>query len=93
MRAATAVVQPSACENAPQIVYEALSEDTPIVASDIPAHAELLGTGLYGVGDTHAVATLLRDAVDGRLVNRAARPLPTWEESAAAVADFCVRCA
>jgi glycosyltransferase involved in cell wall biosynthesis len=93
VRSATAVVQPSACENAPQIVYEALSEDTPIVASDIPAHRELLRTGLYPVADTHAIAALLRDAVDGKLVNEAARQLPTWKESAAAVADFCARCA
>jgi glycosyltransferase involved in cell wall biosynthesis len=92
VRAAAAVVQPSACENAPQIVFEALAEKTPIVASDIAAHRELLATGLYDIGDTEAAASLLRDAVEGRLVNRQARALPTWSESAAAVADFCAGC-
>jgi glycosyltransferase involved in cell wall biosynthesis len=93
VRSATAVVQPSACENAPQIVYEALSEHTPIVASDIPAHRELLRDGLYPMGDVDALAEQLREAVNGHLVNRAARELPTWQSSAEAVAAFCARCA
>jgi glycosyltransferase involved in cell wall biosynthesis len=86
---ALAVIQPSICENAPQIVYECIAASTPIVASSIAAHRELLRSGLYPPGEPDGLAAALLEAVDGRAVNEVAVPLGSWTEHAEAIARFC----
>lgn len=89
MRSAAVVLQPSACENAPQVVYECLADETPIVCSDISAHRELVTGELAPVGDAAAWTRLLVDALDHPRPPVAATSLPTWAESARAIADLC----
>jgi glycosyltransferase involved in cell wall biosynthesis len=82
-------------ENAPLSVQEALGAGTPVIASDLGGHGELLAEGgglLFEAGNVEALAQLL-----GRLVREAglARRLGGWamrptsvEEHAAALDDL-----
>lgn len=89
MRRAAVVLQPSACENAPQVVYECLADGTPIVCSDIAAHRELLGTGLPAVADVEAWTDRLRATLDAPSAPAAAVPLGPWEDAARSIAELC----
>jgi glycosyltransferase involved in cell wall biosynthesis len=88
---AAVVVQPSACENAPQIVYEAIGRHTPLIASDIGAHRELLANGLYPLGDTEALARAMRDAVKNPAPARTRVELQPWSQVALEIADYCAQ--
>lgn len=86
---AVAVVQPSACENAPQIVYESLAAGTPVIASDIPAHRELLRSGLYPLGDAETAGRRLREAVSNGLGEQERVEIASWSQVAHDIAAFC----
>lgn len=83
------MLQCSAAENAPQAVFEALAAGTPIVASDIGAHAELLRTGLYPLGDVSALSRGLSAAAQGFWQEQSKCVLQPWSQFAASVAAFC----
>ncbi len=89
MRSAAVVLQPSACENAPQVVYECLADATPIVASAIPAHCELLGGELAPVGDVATWTRLVTAALDHPTPPTAAVELGSWADSARAIVELC----
>ena len=86
---ARVMLQCSAIENAPQVVFEALAAQTPVVASDIGAHSELLCRGLYPLGDVFALSKELKAAAEGLLREQARVPLRPWSEFADAVGRFC----
>jgi glycosyltransferase involved in cell wall biosynthesis len=89
MRAAAVVLQPSACENAPQVVYECLTDATPIVCSDIAAHRELVDGAHPAVGDVPAWGRALAAALDDPRPPVAAAALGSWADSARAIAEVC----
>jgi FkbM family methyltransferase len=78
---ADVVVVPSLTEGFSIPVVEAISSGTPVVASDIPAHEELLGAGSWLAPPADPVAL-------GRCVSRALRdPKGLWEAQRAAIGD------
>ncbi len=89
MRAAAVVLQPSTCENAPQVVYECLADATPIVCSDISAHRELVTGDHPAVGDVAAWSRAVTSALDAPRPPVAAIELGTWAAAAAAIAELC----
>ena len=61
---ALCVVAPSKAEGFSLPVVEAMAAGIPALASDIPAHRELLTAGLFPADDFDALAVLLRQAAD-----------------------------
>ncbi len=86
---ARVMLQCSAMENAPQVVFEALAARTPVVASNIGAHYELISRGLYPLGDIAALSEELMAAAEGSLGEQSKIPLRPWSEFAEAVGRFC----
>lgn len=83
------VVAPSRAEGFSLPVLEAMGAGVPVLASDIPAHRELLDDGLFAPDDHDALAALLDPALDSawreRRVQKYAATWPRFR--AAAVAE------
>ena len=63
-------VQPSDLEGLPLTLLEAIANRTPVVASDIPPHLEILGSGspehrLFARGDVNSLRTALEQVLAG----------------------------
>lgn len=93
MRAAAVVIAPSRCEGFGLVPLEALATGTPVVASDIPAHREVIADAGLLVpprdlpGFVRAVLTVLERRIDLDDLRRrglARASAFTWDASAAA---------
>lgn len=68
---AICVIAPSQAEGFSLPVIEAMASGVPVLASDIPAHRELLDSGLFSPNDDAALAVLLNQVAD-----------PEWRKAA-----------
>ncbi len=76
---ALCVVAPSRAEGFSLPVIEAMAAGAPVLASDIPAHRELLTDALFPADDDRALARLLDHAADPAWRDAArARQSPVW---------------
>ncbi len=82
VQSADLVCFPSLAEGFGLPIVEALACQTPVVASTIPPHDELLPSALlFDPEDVHAIAIAIEHALTGRLVSHTPA-LPTWEDVA-----------
>ena len=84
MARSTAFILSSRWEGLPTVLIEAMSCGAPVVATDCPSGPrEILDGGRYGalvpVGDVHALAAAMDEALDGKL---ARPPLESWRRYA-----------
>lgn len=94
MRRAHVLLHPSRMEGGAQVVIEAVTAHTPVIASDIDGNAGLLGRsypGLFAVGDAAAAARLVRRAAQERaflvrLERACARRAPLFDPAREAAA-------
>jgi putative glycosyltransferase (TIGR04348 family) len=70
IRAAHLLIHPSLMEGGANVIVEAVTSGTPVLASRIPGNVGMLGSGYAGYfesGDARALAKLLRRTLDDRL--------------------------
>ena len=92
-RAADAVVLSSRSEGVPNVVYEARACGTPVVAMNAGDVAQAMDRNdwLVPAGDVDALAAALCDAMARPRLSRPPAALPTWQDSAAALARIIER--